>query len=92
MSACVRRAPIRLLSPCWHETLSSPPCNRFHETRETARELFNNVATEMVFSQAGARQLAVDVGALMGLFRVSSQQRFETRLAAFLLTNARVGL
>ncbi|KAI8464357.1 MAG: TIP-1 family-domain-containing protein [Monoraphidium minutum] len=33
------------------------------------RELFNNVATEMVFSPAGARQLAVDVSALMRLFQ-----------------------
>ncbi|KAI8475348.1 MAG: hypothetical protein J3K34DRAFT_404608 [Monoraphidium minutum] len=34
------------------------------------RELYNNVATEMVFSAAGARQLAVDVAALLRLFQI----------------------
>ncbi|KIZ05041.1 hypothetical protein MNEG_2918 [Monoraphidium neglectum] len=33
------------------------------------RELYNGVATEMLFSPAGARQLAVDVGALLRLFQ-----------------------
>jgi hypothetical protein len=46
-----------------------PPQTAQKTAKKTPRELYNGVASEMLFSDAGGRQLGVDVAALLRLFQ-----------------------